>query len=151
MAYKSLESCVRDLDKTGQLIRIKEEVDPYLEMSSIQLRAYKKGAPAILFEKIKGCDFQALSNLFGDVNRSRFLFRDTMEMVQNIALLKKDPMLALKKPLKYLSTPKHLYNALPKKVSKLRAGFVETTIDKLPQITLVLLNHYSHLQVLWSH
>ena len=37
MAYKSLESCVRDLDKTGQLIRIKEEVDPYLEMSSIQL------------------------------------------------------------------------------------------------------------------
>ena len=74
------------------MIRIKEEVDPYLEMSSIQLRAYKKGAPAIL-EKIKGCDFQALSNLFGDVNRSRFLFRDTMEMVQNIALLKKDPML----------------------------------------------------------
>ena len=93
MAYKSLESCVRDLDKTGQLIRIKEEVDPYLEMSSIQLRAYKKGAPAIPFEKIKGCEFKALSNLFGDVNRSRFLFRDTMEMVQNIALLKKDPML----------------------------------------------------------
>jgi len=135
MAYKSLESCIKDLDKTGQLIRIKEEVDPYLEMSSIQLRAYKKGAPAILFEKIKGCEFKALSNLFGDVNRSRFLFRDTMEMVQNIALLKKDPMLALKKPLKYLSTPKHLYNALPKKVSKRRAGFVETTIDKLPQIT----------------
>ena len=53
MAYKSLESCIRDLDKTGQLIRIKEEVDPYLEMSSIQLRAYKKGAPAIFFEKIK--------------------------------------------------------------------------------------------------
>ena len=54
-----------------------------------------------------------------------------MEMVQNIALLKKDPMLALKKPLKYLSTPKHLYNALPKKVSKRRAAFVETTIDKV--------------------
>ena len=135
MAYKSLESCIRDLDKTGQLIRIKEEVDPYLEMSSIQLRAYKKGAPAIFFEKIKGCEFKAVSNLFGDVNRSRFLFRDTMEMVQNIALLKKDPLLALKKPLKYLSTPKHLYHALPKKVSKRSAGFTETTIDKLPQIT----------------
>ena len=52
-------------------------------------------------------------------------------MVQNIALLKKDPVLVLKKPFKYLSTPKHLYNALPKKVSKRRAGFVETTIDKL--------------------
>ena len=113
MGYKSLESCISDLDKTGQLIRIKEEVDPYLEMSSIQLRAYQKGAPAILFENIKGCEFRAVSNLFGDLNRSKFLFRDSMEMVQNIALLKKDPMRALKNPMKYLSTPKHLFNALP--------------------------------------
>ena len=135
MAYKSLEVCIRDLEKNGQLLRIKEEVDPYLEMASIQLRAYEKGASAILFEKVKGTEFRALSNLFGDVDRSRFLFRDTMGMVQNIALLKKDPLLALKNPLKYLSTPKHLYNALPKKVSKRRAGFTETTIDKLPQIT----------------
>ena len=135
MGYKSLEACIRDLDKTGQLIRIKEEVDPYLEMSSIQLRDYEKGAPAILFEKIKGCEFRALSNLFGDVNRSKFLFRDTMDMVQRIALLKKDPILALKNPTKYFSTPKHLLNALPRKISKRSAGLVETTIDKLPQIT----------------
>jgi 4-hydroxy-3-polyprenylbenzoate decarboxylase len=135
MAYKSLEACIQDLEKNGQLICIKEEVDPYLEMASIQLRAYKKGASAILFEKVKGSEFRAFSNLFGDIDRSRFLFRDTMEMVQNIALLKKDPLLALKNPLKYLSTPKHLFNALPKKVSKRNAGFSETTIDKLPQIT----------------
>lgn len=135
MGYKSLEACIRDLDKTGQLIRIKEEVDPYLEMSSIQLRAYEKGAPAILFENIKGCEFRALSNLFGDVNRSKFLFRDTMDMVQRIALLKKDPILALKNPTKYFSTPKHLLNALPRKISKRSAGLVEATIDKLPQIT----------------
>lgn len=135
MGYKSLEACIRDLDKNGQLIRIKEEVDPYLEMSSIQLRAYEKGAPAILFENIKGCEFRALSNLFGDVNRSKFLFRDTMEMVQRIALLKKDPILALKNPIKYFSTPKHLLNALPRKISKRSSGLLETTIDKLPQIT----------------
>jgi 4-hydroxy-3-polyprenylbenzoate decarboxylase len=135
MGYKSLEACVKDLDKNGKLIRIHQEVDPYLEMASIQLRAYKKGAKAILFEKIKGSEFRALSNLFGDIDRSRFLFRDSMKMVQNIALLKKDPILALKNPLKYLSTPKHLFNALPKKVSKRSAGLVETTLDKLPQIT----------------
>jgi 4-hydroxy-3-polyprenylbenzoate decarboxylase len=135
MGYKSLEACIRDLDKNGQLIRIKEEVDPYLEMSSIQLRAYEKGAPAILFEKIKGCEFRALSNLFGDLNRSKFLFRDTMEMVQRIALLKKDPILALKNPVKYFSTPKHLFNALPRKIAKRSSGLIETTIDKLPQIT----------------
>jgi 4-hydroxy-3-polyprenylbenzoate decarboxylase len=135
MGYKSLEACIQDLEKNGQLIRIKEEVDPYLEMASIQLRAYEKGAPAILFEKVKGSEFRALANLFGDIDRSRFLFRDTMKMVQNIALLKKDPILALKSPLKYISTPKHLLNALPKKASKRSAGFIETTIDKLPQIT----------------
>lgn len=135
MGYKSLEACIKDLEKTGQLIRIEEEVDPFLEMASIQLRAYEKGAPAILFEKVKGSPFRALANLFGDIDRSRFLFRDSMEMVQRIALLKKDPMRALKQPLKYLSTPKHLYNALPKKVSKGVANFRETTIDQLPQIT----------------
>ena len=135
MGYKSLEACIEDLEKNGQLIRIHEEVDPYLEMASIQLRAFEKGAKAILFEKVKGSEFRALSNLFGDIERSRFLFRDSMEMVQSIALLKKDPLLALKNPLKYLSTPKHLYNALPKKVSKRSAKFSETTIDKLPQIT----------------
>ena len=135
MGYESLESCIKDLEKNGQLIRIKEEVDPYLEMASIQLRAYQKGASAILFEKVKGSNFRALSNLFGDIHRSKFLFRDTIEMVQKIALLKKDPMKAFKNPIKYLSTPKHLYNALPKKVSKHRAGFLETTLDKLPQIT----------------
>lgn len=135
MGYKSLEACVKDLEKNDQLIRIHTEVDPYLEMASIQLRAYQKGAKAILFEKVKGSEFRALSNLFGDIDRSRFLFRDSMEMVQSIALLKKDPLLALKNPIKYLSTPKHLFNALPKKVSKRSSGLQETTIDKLPQIT----------------
>ncbi|HOY40798.1 MAG TPA: UbiD family decarboxylase, partial [Chitinophagales bacterium] len=38
MAYKSLQECIDDLDKSGQLIRIKEEVDPYLEMAAIHLR-----------------------------------------------------------------------------------------------------------------
>ena len=135
MGYKNLESTILDLEKNGQLIRIQQEVDPFLEMSSIQLRAYKLGGPAILFEKVKGSEFRSLSNLFGDVNRSKFLFRDTLAMVQNIALLKKDPMLALKNPLKYLSTPRHLFNALPKKISKSKAAMIETTLDKVPQIT----------------
>ena len=70
MAYKSLEACIQDLAQNSQLIRIKEEVDPYLEMASIQLRAYEKGASAILFEKVKGSEFRALSNLFGDIDLS---------------------------------------------------------------------------------
>ena len=41
MAYKSLQDCIDDLDKTGQLIRIKEEVDPYLEMAAIHLHIHE--------------------------------------------------------------------------------------------------------------
>ena len=52
MAYKSLEECLIDLEKNGQLIRIKEEVDPYLEMAAIHLKAYAAGGPTILFEKV---------------------------------------------------------------------------------------------------
>jgi len=63
MHYKSLEEAVIDLEKHGQLIRIKEEVDPKLEMSSIHLRLHQSGGPAILFENVKGSPFRAVSNL----------------------------------------------------------------------------------------
>ena len=43
-----------DLERTGQLLRIKEEVDPYLEMAAIHLRIFEQKGPAILFEKVKG-------------------------------------------------------------------------------------------------
>ena len=64
MAYKSLAQCVSDLEKHGHLIRIKEEVDPHLEMAAIHLRVYEKQGPALLFENVKGSPFPAVSNLF---------------------------------------------------------------------------------------
>ena len=65
MIYKSTIDCINDLEKNGHLVRIKEEVDPNLEMAAIQLRVHKQGGKAILFENIKGCKFMAVSNLFG--------------------------------------------------------------------------------------
>ncbi|RYY64771.1 MAG: hypothetical protein EOO13_18075, partial [Chitinophagaceae bacterium] len=38
MAYSSMEQCLLDLEKNGQLVRIKEEVDPHLQMAAIHLR-----------------------------------------------------------------------------------------------------------------
>jgi 4-hydroxy-3-polyprenylbenzoate decarboxylase len=40
MGYKSTHECVTDLEKHGHLIRIKEEVDPDLEMAAIHLRVF---------------------------------------------------------------------------------------------------------------
>jgi 4-hydroxy-3-polyprenylbenzoate decarboxylase len=50
MAYSSLEGCLLDLERNGHLVRIKEEVDPHLEMAAVHLRVYEAKGPALLFE-----------------------------------------------------------------------------------------------------
>ena len=134
MKYKSTIDCVNDLEKNGHLIRIKKEVDPNLEMAAIQLRVFEKGGPAILFENIKGCEFKAVSNLFGTPERSQFIFRNTFKKVQQLIELKNDPLKAIKSPIKNFSLGIMVKNALPKKVSGLPSYMEETTIDKLPLI-----------------
>jgi 4-hydroxy-3-polyprenylbenzoate decarboxylase len=100
MAYPSLESCVTDLEKNGQLVRIKEEVDPFLEMAAVHLRVFEAGGPAILFENVKGSRFRAASNIFGTLERSKFIFRDTLALVQQLIELKNEPIKAIRHPLK---------------------------------------------------
>ena len=134
MIYKSTIDLINDLEKHGHLIRIKEEVDPNLEMAAIQLRIFEQGGKAVLFENIKGCEFQAVSNLYGTLDRSKFIFRDTFKKVQQMIELKNDPIKAIKSPFKNLSLGLLGLKALPKKKSGLPSNFKETTIDKLPLI-----------------
>jgi 4-hydroxy-3-polyprenylbenzoate decarboxylase len=68
MGYNSLQACIADLEKNGHLVRIKEEVDPYLQMAAIHLRVFENHGPAILFENVKGSKFPAVSNLFGTLD-----------------------------------------------------------------------------------
>lgn len=132
MGYSSLKACVSDLEKHGYLIRIKEEVDPYLEMAAIQLRVFEEEGKAVLFEKVKGSPFPAVSNLFGTLEQSRFLFRDTLEHVKTLVALKADPIQALKKPFGYLSTGLAARMALPKKGNS--HDFQEIQITDIPQL-----------------
>jgi len=135
MAYKSISDCINDLEKNGHLIRIKEEVDAELEMAAIHLRVFENNGPAILFENIKGFEFKAVSNLFGNMERSRFMFKDTLENVKNLIRLKSDPLEAIKHPIKNSAALFTAWNALPKKKnSGSPVLYKETTIDKLPQI-----------------
>ncbi|MFH1321605.1 MAG: UbiD family decarboxylase [Bacteroidota bacterium] len=129
--YISLKDCLDDLEKHGHLVRIIEEVDPNLEMAAIHLRVFEAGGPSIFFEKVKGSTFPAASNLFGTPDRSRFMFRDTLEKVKQLITLKHDPLKILKNPFKYALA----FKTLPKR-SKWRNPilFGETQIDQLPQI-----------------
>ena len=65
MGYRNLRQCVDDLEKSGHLRRVTEEVDPYLEVAEIQRRVYANGGPALYFERVKGCQFPLVSNLYG--------------------------------------------------------------------------------------
>lgn len=134
MGYQSLAACIADLEKHGHLIRIKEEVDPYLEMAAIHLRVYEEGGPALLFEKVKGSDFMAVSNLFGTLERAKFMFRDSLASVEQLVALRSDPLKALKSPLKYAGAALTALSALPMKQSLFKNTFYKTTIDRLPQI-----------------
>lgn len=135
MGYKSLTDCVNDLERHGHLVRIREEVDPYLEMAAIHLRVYQHQGPAIFFENIKGSRFPAVSNLFGTLDRSRFLFRDTLHRVKLLVELKSDPMKALKRPLQYLDALECAVSALPMRTGrKAPVNFGRTRIGELPQI-----------------
>lgn len=133
--YKSLRDCLNDLEKHDHLIRVKEEVDPNLEMAAIHLRVHEAGGPALLFENVKGTEFQCASNIFGTLDRSKFIFRDTLSKIQTLIEIKNNPLLALKKPFKYANVSLTALSALPLKnpISK-PVLFKETTIDKLPLI-----------------
>ena len=115
MAYKTLEECLLDLEINGHLVRIKEEVDPNLEMAAIHLRVYEAGGPALLFEKVKGSQFRAASNIFGTLDRSKFIFRDTLALVQKMVQLKNDPIKAIKSPLQNFGAGLAAIKALPLK------------------------------------
>jgi 4-hydroxy-3-polyprenylbenzoate decarboxylase len=135
MAYKSLEDCLLDLEKHNQLIRIKEEVDPYLEMAAIHLRVHEAGGPALLFENVKGSTFRTASNIFGTLERSKFIFRDTLQVVQQLIEFKNDPVTAIKHPIKNFSAGLAALKALPLKnpINK-PVLFQEIKISGIPQI-----------------
>ncbi|MXV51398.1 UbiD family decarboxylase [Pedobacter sp. HMF7647] len=135
MGYKNLQQCISDLEKHGHLVRIKKEVDPYLEMASIHLRVFENHGPAILFENVKGSTFPAVSNLFGTIERSRFIFRDSLDKIKTLVSLRSDPLKALKNPLKYAGSSINALSALPLKVSaNTISQFEKCRISDLPQI-----------------
>ena len=135
MSYSSLEQCLLDLEKHGHLVRIKEEVDPYLEMAAIHLRVHEAGGPALLFENIKGSKFRAASNIFGTTERSKFIFRNTFTKVQQLIQLKNNPVNAIKHPFQNIGVGLAALKALPlKNPSSKPVMYQEIKISDLPLI-----------------
>ncbi len=135
MAYKSLRDCVTDLERTLQLVRIDAVLDPHLEIPAVHRRVCSAGGPALLFTRVKGCAFPVASNLFGTLDRARFLFRDTLDNIRRLIALKIDPTEAVKHPLRHAGLLRVLWHMRPKLLRSLPNDFTATTISQLPQLT----------------
>jgi 4-hydroxy-3-polyprenylbenzoate decarboxylase len=135
MSYRSLMECCQDLERSGRLVRVREEVDPDLEAAEVQRRVFEANGPALFFERLRGSRFPAVSNLFGTEDRWRFIFRKTFDRVRRIVEMKADPSTAWRSPMAALGLPWTALTSLPWR-SPFRAPSldVSTTLDALPRI-----------------
>ncbi|MBV8558704.1 MAG: UbiD family decarboxylase [Planctomycetaceae bacterium] len=134
MGYRTLAGCLHDLRAHGQLVTIDQEVDPHLEAAAIQRRVYEAGGPALFFPRVKGTAFPMVGNLFGTRERTRFLFRDTLESVRRLVELKVQPPALLKRPWRYRGVPGTALHLLPKRVARGPILAHTTTLDRLPRL-----------------
>jgi 4-hydroxy-3-polyprenylbenzoate decarboxylase len=134
MSYRNLAECIVDLERTGQLRRIDAEIDGDLELAHIQRRAYRNQSPAMLFTNLKGCSFPVLGNLFGTIERTKFLFRDAVEDVQRLLEVKADPENLKRRPFRYWKLPFLGLRMSPRFTSLAPILECKTTIEKLPLI-----------------
>ncbi|QSB01717.1 4-hydroxy-3-polyprenylbenzoate decarboxylase [Methylomonas sp. EFPC1] len=123
MKYRDLRDFIAQLEKQGELKRIKQEVDPVLEMTVICDRVLKQGGPALLFENPKGSNIAVLGNLFGTPKRVAMGMgaKDVSELRgigELLAYLKEpEPPKGMKDALEKFPVFKQVLNMAPKIVS----------------------------------
>ena len=69
--YSDINDFIADLDKRGLLSRVRESVNPDLEIAAVTDRACKLpgGGPGLLFERPTGFDMPVATNLFGSTEQ----------------------------------------------------------------------------------
>lgn len=72
--HPSLRTFLDRLTRENEIITIKAEVDPYLELAEIHRRVIGEGGPALLFERVKGSRYPVVTNMFGTERRIDLAF-----------------------------------------------------------------------------
>jgi 4-hydroxy-3-polyprenylbenzoate decarboxylase len=67
--FYDLQEYINYLEAIGDLVRVKAEVDPILEITEISSRVIKERGPALIFENVKGASYPLAINLFGTEER----------------------------------------------------------------------------------
>ena len=72
--HPNLRSFLDLLEREHDLVTIKTEVDPYLELAEVHRRVIERGGPALLFENVRGSRYPVVTNLFGTERRIELAF-----------------------------------------------------------------------------
>ncbi|MFO7905149.1 MAG: UbiD family decarboxylase [Planctomycetota bacterium] len=134
MGYRNLRECLADLERGQRLVRVAEPVSATLEAAEIQRRVYRRGGPAILFENVPRCRFPMVSNLFGTVERARYLFRHTLPHVRQLIALRLDPNQFWRQPFRSLRSLPTAAHMRPRRRSRGPVLAQALTINQLPQL-----------------
>jgi 4-hydroxy-3-polyprenylbenzoate decarboxylase len=115
VGIEDIREFIAELEKHGELKRVKTEVDSDLEIAEIMRREMYSDGPAILFENVKGYDMPVLGNAFGSMKRLEIGLEmsDFTEIGQRIADMTK------------MDVPSGLLNKIKKlpELTKMTASF----------------------------
>ena len=123
MRYADLRDFIAQLEKQGELRRIRTEVSPNLEMTEICDRVLRAQGPALLFERPAGHTMPVLANLFGTPQRVALgMGEDSVEALREVgkllAYLKEpEPPKGLKDAWEKLPVLRQVLNMAPRVVS----------------------------------
>src|SRR6476659_250466 len=79
--HPSLRPFLDLLTRENEILEIKTEVDPKLELAEIHRRVISQGGPALLFRRVKGSRYPVVTNLFGTSHRIDLAFGPKPELI----------------------------------------------------------------------
>jgi len=135
--FRNTQHWIKALEEAGELVRIKEYVNPHLEIAEITDRISKHDGPALLFENT-GTDFPVLINSMGSekrmamalgVNSLDDIGREIVKLFQQIA----GPKDSILDKLKLLPTLNSIGSWMPKVISG--RGDCQQVVIRNPDIT----------------
>ena len=130
MPIESIQHFIDELEKAGELKRVKTEVDTNLEIAEILRRVSYTDGPAVLFENVRDYKIPVLGNALGSIKRLEIGLetRDFSEIGQRIADMTK------------MEIPSGVFNKIKKlpELSKMSESFPK--LEKSGPVTDVINN-----------
>ena len=120
--YRDLRDFIAALEARGELVRVRAEVDPKLEMTAVCDRTLRGGGPALLFERPAAHRVPVLANLFGTRSRvAAAMGAESVEALREIGellafLRQPDPPRDLREAWKALPVFRQVMSMAPREI-----------------------------------